>query len=173
MNRRNQTTWFLMHLVPVCSEEQTKTRTLPLLLGWLQRPLLLLERIVVEELLPVQRGESQPVYFDCSEAEKVHKGAKVFLNSYFRLTTLWFHEKIYETVDLVLLFWITFGIQKNIVKLLWYKNLKLTLAPFLRRGRRGDSKQRARFVCRLLVLAAFTSQAVTKFFGLTKRRIMS
>ena len=93
MNRRNQTTWFLMHLVPVCSEEQTKTRTLPLLLGWLQRPLLLLERIVVEELLPVQRGESQPVYFDCSEAEKVHKGAKVFLNSYFRLTTLWFHEK--------------------------------------------------------------------------------
>jgi len=25
---------------------------------------------VVEELLPVQRGESQPVYFDSSEAEK-------------------------------------------------------------------------------------------------------
>ena len=50
------------------------------------------------------------------------------------------------------------------------KNLKSTLAPFLRRGRRGDSKQRARFVCRLLVLAAFTSQAVTKFFGLTKKK---
>ena len=169
MSWRNQTTWFLMHLVPVCSEEQTKTRTLPLLLGWLQRPL---ERI--EELLPVQRGESQPVYFDSSEAEKVHKGAKVFLNSYLNLKPYDFTRNLRNLLILTSCFELHLEIQKKSREIVViYKNLKLTLAPFLRRGRRGDSKQRARFVCRLLVLAAFTSQAVTKFFGLTKRRIMS
>ena len=56
-----------------------------------------------EELLPVQRGESQPVYFDSSEAEKVHKGAKVFLKFIFQTYNTMISREIYETVDLVLL----------------------------------------------------------------------